>query len=65
MAIKNIICNNPNCKYEGEPVVKAKGSMIVGIALLIVGIVPGILYFAFFYGQDHSCPKCGLKLPLA
>jgi hypothetical protein len=42
---RKIICPNPNCGYKGYAKKKAKGSMIVFLFLLFLGILPGLIYY--------------------
>jgi hypothetical protein len=58
----DIICPNPNCHYEGPPKKEARGSVLVGIILLLFFLLPGILYFIFMDGYRYNCPKCGLQI---
>jgi hypothetical protein len=58
----DIICPNPNCRYEGPPRKVARGSILIGVILLLFFILPGILYFVFMQGYRYSCPKCGLQI---
>jgi hypothetical protein len=58
----DIICPNPNCRYEGPPRKVARGSALVGILLLFLFILPGILYLVFMQGYRYYCPKCGLQI---
>ncbi|MCG2710686.1 MAG: hypothetical protein L6246_10280 [Thermodesulfovibrionales bacterium] len=56
---KKIICPNVNCKYRGIAKATKRGSILVGLFLLCILILPGLLYFAFMDGYNYSCPKCG------
>ena len=58
----DIICPNPNGRYEGPPRKVARGSILVGVVLLLFFILPGILYFIFMQGYRYDCPKCGLQI---
>ncbi len=58
----DIICPNPNCRSEGPPRKVARGSILVGVVLLLFFILPGILYFIFMQGYRYDCPKCGLQI---
>jgi len=60
--MKNIICSNPNCCYQGKPKKKARGSAALGLILLCFLVLPGVLYFMFKSGYIYSCPKCGLQI---
>ncbi len=31
------------------------------VLLLILGIIPGLIYLAYYYTKDLKCPKCGSK----
>lgn len=57
-------CPNPNCTYEGAAVVIERGSVGLGVLLLLLGLVPGIVYLALCVGRDYKCPRCGLKVSL-
>jgi len=59
---EDIICPNPNCRYEGPPRKVARGSILVGVLLLCFFILPGLLYFIFMQGYCFYCPKCGLQI---
>jgi len=59
---KQIICPNPNCGYRGPPKKVARGSMIVGVLLCCLMLLPGILYFIFMSGYRYLCPQCGVQL---
>lgn len=58
----DIICPNPHCSYQGPPRKVARGSIIVGVVLLLLFIIPGVLYFIFMQGYRYYCPKCGLQI---
>ena len=58
----DIICPNPNCRYQGPPIKVARGSILLGLILLLFFILPGVLYFIFMQGYRYSCPKCGLQV---
>jgi hypothetical protein len=58
----DIICPNPNCRYEGPPETTPRGSILVGVVLLLFFLLPGILYFIFMQGYRYDCPKCGLQI---
>ena len=57
-----MICPNPNCRYEGRPKKKSRGSFIVGLILLCFFILPGILYFMFKSGYRYYCPTCQMQI---
>jgi hypothetical protein len=57
-----IICPNPNCRYHGKSIKKAKGSFIVLLILLSIMVLPGLLYLIFFSGYTLICPNCGMKV---
>ena len=54
------VCPNPNCSYEGEGIVRRRGSWIVLIFLLLLGFFSGLLYALLYSGHRTSCPKCGM-----
>jgi predicted RNA-binding Zn-ribbon protein involved in translation (DUF1610 family) len=58
----DIICPNANCRYEGPPRKVARGSIIVGVILLFLFLLPGILYFLFMGGHRYQCPRCGMVI---
>lgn len=60
--VGDIICPNPSCRYEGPPKKVARGSILVGLILLLFFILPGILYFLFMGGYRYQCPQCGLQI---
>jgi DNA-directed RNA polymerase subunit RPC12/RpoP len=62
LAPGDIICPNPNCRYQGPPKKVARGSILVGLILLCLFILPGVLYFVFMQGYRYSCPRCGLQI---
>ena len=57
-----MICRNSNCGYKGKPIKKSRGSMIIGLILCALFIIPGILYFMLKAGYKYSCPECGLPV---
>jgi hypothetical protein len=59
------ICPNPNCGYRGPSSRQKLGNDNLAVLLFLLGIIPGILYVAFFCGHRDSCPNCGneVKLP--
>jgi len=59
---REIICPNPNCGHKGRPIIKHKGSLLVGLLLLFLGVIPGLLYFIFYHKKYYICPKCGVKI---
>jgi hypothetical protein len=61
-----IVCTN--CGYQGNPVSKTQGSLLVEIALWVLLCVPGIIYTVWrLTSKQIVCPRCGnLRLvPLA
>lgn len=51
----NMICTN--CYYHGKP--GMKGSLLVALFLLLLGILPGILYIIVMsINASNFCPKC-------
>lgn len=57
-----IICPNPNCGKVGTPICKSRGSVLIMVFLLLIGIIPGLLYALLASGYDYFCPNCGMKL---
>ena len=57
-----IICPNPHCGYQGYPRSAARGSVLVGLLLLLLFIVPGLLYFMFKGGYRYYCPRCSVQI---
>jgi len=62
MAKNLIICPNTNCAYQGKSKRKSRGSVVLGLLLLCVGVVPGLIYFMLRSGYIYLCPKCGLQI---
>ena len=58
----DVICPNPNCRYQGPPRKVARGSILVALLLLCCFILPGVLYAIFMQGYRYHCPRCGLQL---
>jgi len=56
-----MICRNSNCGYKGNPKKIQRGRPAVCLVLCLLGILPGILYFALKHGFNYFCPKCGLQ----
>lgn len=57
-----MICQNPNCGYNGRMRIIRKGDVWLGIILFFFAfMILGILYFIFCMGNDTICPKCGMK----
>jgi len=56
-----IICRNPNCRYEGPALCKSQISIIIYVGLLLCGILPGIIYLIICQGYRYCCPKCGVR----
>lgn len=54
----------PWCGYEGQFRKRRIDimSLLICIALLLCGIIPGIIY-ALWYSQQEECPKCRAKVP--
>ena len=57
-----IICPNPNCGYVGPSNRESKGSVILAVILLLIGIIPGLIYGVVASGHTISCPVCGTKV---
>jgi len=53
-----IICPNPNCAYHGPAKKETRGSVGLGILLLLFFILPGILYLALCCKSSLLCPRC-------
>jgi hypothetical protein len=51
----------PACRSSASPVRKAKGNLPLQVVLLLIGILPGLLYFVFHEGYVFACPLCGYK----
>ena len=60
--MNSMICPNPNCGYQGEPLRRPRGSLIVGVVLCFFFLLPGLLYFMLRSGYRYSCPKCSLQV---
>ena len=59
---RDIICPNPHCGYKGRPRYKPRGSLLFGLILCCLFLLPGILYFIFRSGYRLLCPECGMQL---
>lgn len=59
---RQIICPNPNCGYKGPAKRQARGSFFDGLVLCLLGLLPGLIYFAFRSGYRYSCPQCGMQI---
>lgn len=47
------------CNHAGKPRVHKKGDILLGLALLVVFLIPGIWYFIWRESTaQYSCPKC-------
>lgn len=57
-----IICPNQNCNFRGTGKRCGGSNGCLLIVLLLLGIVPGIIYFLFFEKSGVQCPKCGMKI---
>lgn len=60
--MKSMICPNPACHYRGAPHKKAKGSILVLLILLFLGVVPGLIYMLVMSGYRYCCPNCGIQV---
>lgn len=60
--IMKMICSNPKCGYKGKAKRKPRGSVLVGLFLCLLMLLPGLLYFAFKGGYRYFCPKCGQQV---
>jgi len=56
------ICPNPNCGYRGRPELESYGSILLAIVLLLLGALPGIIYWIVCVGVKYVCPKCKMVL---
>ena len=56
---RGVVCPNPNCGYRGKGKRKSRGSILVFLLLLLLGIIPGIIYFLVMSGYRLHCPECG------
>jgi len=54
----NVVCSNPNCAYRGPAAMIPKGSLLLGILLLIVIFPLGLIYLVLNSGTNYICPKC-------
>jgi len=50
------------CGYEGRTKVKSRGSLLVGLVLLVLLFPVGIIYFIFKSGYRYYCPKCNMQV---
>jgi predicted RNA-binding Zn-ribbon protein involved in translation (DUF1610 family) len=50
------------CGSVSPPVRKSKGSTIVFVLLLLIGVIPGLLYAILGGGHVYVCPDCGMKI---
>lgn len=57
-----IICNNPNCGFKGEARLEQRGSMLLGLFLMLFGFVPGFLYLLIATGWTNYCPRCNANM---
>jgi DNA-directed RNA polymerase subunit RPC12/RpoP len=57
-----IICPNPNCGYRGPARKEPRGSLIVGLLLCFLFLLPGLIYLVFMSGYTYCCPQCGLHI---
>ena len=49
----------PNCRTVAAPVIRNRGSLLVGLLLLLCFIVPGALYMLWAVSaRKYSCPAC-------
>lgn len=58
----HIICPNPNCGYEGKVARKARGSLLTGLILCCLFLLPGLIYFMFMSGYRYYCPNCKMQI---
>ena len=53
-----IVCTN--CGYQGNPVSKTQGSVLVEIALWVLLCIPGVIYSIWrLTSKQIVCPRCG------
>lgn len=58
-----VICPNPNCGYRGPTMRVEKGSVVLGVLLMLfVFVIPGLLYLIFMCGSKDICPQCGIQV---
>ena len=55
----------PYCGHQGRMRRRAKGSILVGLILLLCYVLPGVLYLYFTAGYRYYCPRCRNRLDLA
>lgn len=55
------VCPNPNCGFCGKGKREARGSGVIFIFLILVGLIPGLIYWAVCGGYRIVCPKCGME----
>lgn len=60
--MRAMICPNSQCGYRGAPVRIARGSVLAGLVLLCLFVLPGLLYFTLKGGYLYRCPNCGLQI---
>jgi len=49
----------PVCGYRGPAARVPKGSMLIAVSLLLIGVLPGLIYLMFFSGDVWTCWQCG------
>lgn len=52
----------PNCRVNR--VTEVKMNWIILIILLICGVLPGLIYFAYCLMEKQGCPVCGTNKKL-
>jgi hypothetical protein len=60
IAARKIIC--PKCGYNRIPEIKTEGNTLIGVLLLLLGAIPGLLYFLWFMKTHYLCPKCKTEI---
>jgi hypothetical protein len=61
-AMAEMICPNASCGYRGAPDKTPRGNILVGCALCLLFLLPGILYFVLLGGYRYRCPNCGIQI---
>ena len=51
-------CPNKNCDYHGKPEIEKYGSLWLAFALMVLGFIPGLVYWILGTGVRFVCPKC-------
>jgi hypothetical protein len=51
----------PGCGSRQALKRKRKGSIIIFLFLLSIGVLPGLVYGIIYDGYEFVCPACGMK----